>query len=399
MTQSPNWTVAPPFPRLIIKSAEGPFQGPSANLPGIPGLKKEVLKMAENNVTRTLVRAAVARALREIEEDQRRAMRRITDMGRQFSRSRFQILVFDIIQEFLSDDDSIYYAMTENLLQATDHDSLADFGVNLAYMSWTHGARILRRSQKALGVCLPWEISLCYDPGREDSLTQDEIRRIIDQGRELGIYTWHINQRSAKGPGSALPDLMAEYPDCAFFWGLSRNDLTADQASALKNCRNAMVLLNGKARGLTDCAALLRREKLLFGVWASYKAKEDLDGLKEDLISSLARDTLAPYLVLVPEEGADPSVMEEASLFCRRARMDQAASCLLVDYAGDSRMISDLICGHRQFLAVGPDRRILYPGSTGERIFDREADLSALFKDIFPPCPEDFPAEDLPASV
>ena len=352
--------------------------------------------MAENNVTRTLVRAAVARALREIEEDQRRAMRRITDMGRQFSKSRFQILVFDIIQEFLSDDGSIYYAMTENLLQTTDHDSLADFGVNLAYMSWTHGARILRRSQKALGVCLPWEISLCYDPGREDSLTQDEIRRIIDQGRELGIYTWHINQRSAKGPGSALPDLMAEYPDCAFFWGLSRNDLTADQASALKNCRNAMVLLNGKARGLTDCAALLRREKLLFGVWASYKAKEDLDGLKEDLISSLARDTLAPYLVLVPEEGADPSVMEEASLFCRRARMDQAASCLLVDYAGDSRMISDLICGHRQFLAVGPDRRILYPGSTGERIFDREADLSALFKDIFPPCPEDFRAEDLP---
>ena len=44
-------------------------------------------------------------------------MRRITDMGRQFSKSRFQILVFDIIQEFLSDDGSIYYAMTENLLQ------------------------------------------------------------------------------------------------------------------------------------------------------------------------------------------------------------------------------------------------------------------------------------------
>ena len=364
-----------------------------------PGLKKEVLKMAENNVTRTLVRAAVARALREIEEDQRRAMRRITDMGRQFSKSRFQILVFDIIQEFLSDDGSIYYAMTENLLQTTDHDSLADFGVNLAYMSWTHGARILRRSQKELGVCLPWEISLCYDPGREDSLSPDEIRRIIGQGRDLGIYTWHINQMSAAGADSALPDLMAEYPDCAFFWGLSRNDLTAGQALALKKSRNAMVLLNGKAQGLTDCAALLRGEKLLFGVWASYRTGEDLDGLKEGLIGSLARDTLAPYLVLVPEEGADPSVMEEASLYCRRARMDQAASCLLVDYAGDSRMISDLICGHRQFLAVGPDRRILYPGSTGEKIFDKDADLSALFKDIFPPCPEDFPAEDLPSSI
>ena len=399
MTQSPNWTVAPPFPRLIIKSAEGPFQGPSANLPGIPGLKKEVLKMAENNVTRTLVRAAVARALREIEEDQRRAMRRITDMGRQFSRSRFQILVFDIIQEFLSDDDSIYYAMTENLLQATDHDSLADFGVNLAYMSWTHGARILRRSQKDLGVCLPWEISLCYDPGREDSLTPDEIRRIIDQGRDLGIYTWHINQRSADGSGAALPDLMAEYPDCAFFWGLSRNDLTAGQASALKNCRNAMVLLSGGAQGLTDCAALLRRERLLFGVWASYRTRKDLEDLKAGLIGSLIRDTQAPYLVLVPEEGADSQVMEEASLFCRRARMDQAASCLLVDHAGDCRMISDLICGHAQLLAVGPDRRILYPVSAGEKIFDRDADLPVLFKSIFPPCPEDFPAEDLPASV
>ncbi|MBQ5361213.1 MAG: hypothetical protein IIU47_09255, partial [Lachnospiraceae bacterium] len=70
-----------------------------------------------------------------------------------------------------------------------------------------------------------------------------------------------------------------------------------------------------------------------------------------------------------------------------------------VDYAGDCRNISDLICGHRQLLAVGPDRRILYPGSAGEKIFDKDADLSALFKDIFPPCPEDFPAEELPAST
>ena len=364
-----------------------------------PGPKKEVLKMAENNVTRTLVRAAVVRALREIEEDQRRAMRRITDMGRQFSKSRFQILVFDIIQEFLSDDDCIYYAMAENLLRTTDHESLADFGVNLAYMSWTHGARILRSTQTELGVCLPWEISLCYDPGREDSLTLEDIRRIINQGRDLGIYTWHINQMSAAGTGSTLPDLMAEYPDCAFFWGLSQNDLTASQALALKGCRNAMVLLNGRAQGLADCAALLGREKLLFGVWVSYREKEDLEGLKENLIGSLARDILAPYMVLVPEEGAAPCVMEEASLFCRRARMDQAASCLLVDYAGDCRNISDLICGHRQLLAVSPDRRILYPGSAGEKIFDKDADLPFLFKDIFPPTPEDFPAEDLPASI
>ncbi len=350
--------------------------------------------MTENNVTRTLVRAAVARALREIEEDQRRAMRRITDMGRQFSRSRFQILVFDIIQELLSDDGSIYYDMTENLLKTTDHDSLADFGVNLGYMSWTHGARILRRSQKELGVCLPWEISLFYDPRGEDSLTPDDMRRIISEGKDLGIYCYHINQRSAAGSGSLLPDLMAEYPDCAFFWGLESNDLTASQAASLKKSRNAMVLLNGSARGLAECADLLRGEKLLFGVWTSYKTEEDLNRLKNGGICSLYHRTRAPYLVLVPGEGADPSVIEASSAYCRHVRTGQPSSCILADYSGDCRMVSDLICGHRHFLVIGPDRKILYPACG--QLLDRDRDLSSLFKDIFPPCREDLSAEEFP---
>ncbi len=352
--------------------------------------------MAEYNVTRTLVLSAVTRAIREIEEDPKRAMRRITDMGREFSKSRFQILVFDIIQELLSDDDSIYYAVAENLLKTTDEASVKDFGVNLAYMSWTHGARILRRRQKELGVCLPWEITLFYDPEKEDGTSPEEIRKIIEEGTGLGIYSFHINQRSAAASGTEIPALMADFPDCAFSWGLWKNDLTRDHIQALKKCRGAMTLLNGGGEGLYECASMLRSERLLFGVWITYKTREDLESLKNDLIPSISRGTGAPYLILVAQEGADPSVMAEAAAFCRHARMVRPASCFLVDYSGDSRTVSDLICGHSHLLIIGPDRQILYPDPAKGKVLDIRAGLPALMKDIFPPCPADLSPEGMP---
>ena len=45
--------------------------------------------MKPNNITRAIVDATVDRSLREIEEDPRRSIRKLTDLGRQFSKGRF----------------------------------------------------------------------------------------------------------------------------------------------------------------------------------------------------------------------------------------------------------------------------------------------------------------------
>ena len=62
--------------------------------------------MKPNNITRAIVDATVDRSLREIEEDPRRSIRKLTDMGRQFSKGRFLQEVYAIFLELLRNDDS-----------------------------------------------------------------------------------------------------------------------------------------------------------------------------------------------------------------------------------------------------------------------------------------------------
>ena len=76
--------------------------------------------MKPNNITRAIVDATVDRSLREIEEDPRRSIRKLTDLGRQFSKGRFLQEVYAIFLELLRNDDSPYYTAIENLLRYTD---------------------------------------------------------------------------------------------------------------------------------------------------------------------------------------------------------------------------------------------------------------------------------------
>ena len=50
-------------------------------------------------ITRAMIESAVAHGLKEIEEDPKRSARRLVDLGKQFSKNRFQDLVFSVMQE------------------------------------------------------------------------------------------------------------------------------------------------------------------------------------------------------------------------------------------------------------------------------------------------------------
>ena len=58
-----------------------------------------------------MIESAVAHGLKEIEEDPKRSARRLVDLGKQFSKNRFQDLVFSVMQELLDNENSAYYDM------------------------------------------------------------------------------------------------------------------------------------------------------------------------------------------------------------------------------------------------------------------------------------------------
>ena len=120
--------------------------------------------MNSQDITRALIDTTVARAMVEMDADPKRSVRKLCDLGRQFSRGRFQNQIFAIFQDLLRNDESPYYQAIDFLLRSNDPEALRQFGINIGYNSFTYGAQILRQKQKELSFCCSLG---CQDPSRQ----------------------------------------------------------------------------------------------------------------------------------------------------------------------------------------------------------------------------------------
>lgn len=75
--------------------------------------------MNSQDITRALIDTTVARAMVEMDADPKRSVRKLCDLGRQFSRGRFQNQIFAIFQDLLRNDESPYYQAIDFRCAAT----------------------------------------------------------------------------------------------------------------------------------------------------------------------------------------------------------------------------------------------------------------------------------------
>ncbi len=120
--------------------------------------------MNSQDITRALIDTTVARAMVEMDADPKRSVRKLCDLGRQFSRGRFQNQIFAIFQDLLRNDESPYYQAIDFLLRSNDPEALRQFGINIGYNSFTYGAQILRQKQKRTFLCCSLG---CQAPSRQ----------------------------------------------------------------------------------------------------------------------------------------------------------------------------------------------------------------------------------------
>ena len=143
--------------------------------------------MKPNDITRAIIDATVDRGLREIEEDPKRSIRKLADMGKQFSKGRFVQDLYTLFQELLRNDDSPYYTAIEHLLRNTERKGLKDFGINIGYGSLTYGARQIRSNEKTRDYQIPWLPILRLNPASPPRVEAETLERIVRQGTSLGI--------------------------------------------------------------------------------------------------------------------------------------------------------------------------------------------------------------------
>lgn len=338
-------------------------------------------------ITKAMISSAVERGMKEMEDDPKRSVRRLADLGSQFSKNEFQKHIFSIMQELLANENSAYYDMMAGLLRNTDHEAMKIFGVNCGYMSWSYGAKVIRSYEEKKGYAIPWVIMFRYDPSRENGLTIPQIASLIEQGKSLGIYSYYIRQEAVPGENYAILDLFEKNPDCAFLWMRSTGRLTAAQVEFLKNCKNTAVILPiGDEESLLT-AGLLRDQKVIYAMYDMYSDSEQDAACKERRFQSEMETVLtaeAPLFVLIAEDGTSHRTQQQTLEWCYNSRLEQNYPVMITEYYSDAASISRHVVGHAHLLEIDTDGKILRPAAAAGIPFPFSQKLPDTLAQIMP---------------
>lgn len=310
--------------------------------------------MNSQDITRALIDTIVARAMVEMDADPKRSVRKLCDLGRQFSRGRFQNQIFAIFQDLLRNDESPYYQAIDYLLRNNDPKTLRQFGINLGYNSFTSGAQILRQKQKELSFAIPWIIKLRLDSRVPGTYGPAFLASLIETGKKYGIYSYQLRSLDHHEQMESYLSIIKEHEECDFLWFLSETPLTREQQNQLSGCRNLMVSLPIDAPSTARMAETLRRQKILFGMHQVYQnADVASDTLSFDhLYSKMAQSV---FFFLVSDDSCSEEALQTVSDIVQQYRFTPKQPFFPMEAQEDSRKIEQIITASPAYLLLLPD--------------------------------------------
>jgi len=265
--------------------------------------------MKRNDIPYVMIKSAVEKGIKDIQENPGRGIRNLVDLGSMFAGGRFQKEFFDAAFMELQREDSMYYQLVERVVADTDPGILTGFGINLGYNSWTVGARTIREIEDKNGFNIPW--CLLFDLEHGQYLEQNVIRSLTQQGKDLGIYAYLFYLPHPSRIDDILQIARLEQ-DCAFMLFVGTSDVTEDFAHKLLETANVWGLfdLDSPDADLARIAVdTLARNRCLYGGFSRYI---DLTGSAEILLNR-CKVLDIPFLVLVgpAKQPASPAVLED----------------------------------------------------------------------------------------
>ncbi len=305
------------------------------------------------DITRIIIETTVRRALKDLRRSPKRTMRNLIDLALNFAGGRFQQEFFRIAQTLLADEDSAYYRLVQDVIDNVDEDTLVTCGINLGYNSFTRGAKTIRQCESEKQFNIPWSLSLLLaedgEPGR-----MERYRCIIQQGTELGIYTYML---CPQGDLTGCFALVEAHPDCAFLVFCRGEALTEDairQARLYHNLQLSVALEEGTK---TVCTAL-RKAKLLYAVHVGY-GPEMLEQVLDGTLLGRAEECRAMFTFFYGDSQCTQAQRKAVYSYVCATRKDQQQPTLAMELLCDNMFIDSIISDDACAVAFDTDGTLI----------------------------------------
>lgn len=280
--------------------------------------------------------------MKKLNENPKRAIRNITDLGKRFSKSSFQNKLFTIIQEILEDENSPYYSAMQSLLNNTSSDTIKNFGINIGYNSLIIGSEIIRKYELKNGNFISCVNLLDFDESFGSNITIYSINKIISKNKSLGIYAYIINQKGFWNKSVELFDLFSKHNDCSFVMFLEDNNLSDLQLNKIKNLTNVMLSINVNGPNSHDLISKLSSQKALYSMHYFYDNSSVNYFISESFVSEFL-SYKSVFLFLLPKESASEKSCAKISNFVYSLRLNQKYPLFIMELYSDINRINKII--------------------------------------------------------
>ena len=342
----------------------------------------------ENKMVQTIVKVAVENGIRYIEDNPKRGVRNLLDLGEYFASGRFQKVFFDLAHEILNNEDSCYYEIIEDLVKNTNLNNLSVFGINMGYNSFTYGANIIREHEKKHGYNIPWSIVFNFEESSDNNLTREEIINIINSGRNIGIYSYMI-MLGKSNIWDILFDVFGEYKDCAFTLFADQNLINEDRVKKISNAHNVCTLVSIynfeiQDGNITEKFNILRKHKCLYGGYYYYDDSNATD-ITNGTASSCMVSMNLNFAAFMKKTGCSDRVAQSISEYILNTRIKINSPVLFIDFYGDHARIDKIISEDQCFLSINSDGQVCVSTIANKTKHNiRNSSLEVILKDTMP---------------
>ncbi len=300
--------------------------------------------MDHSKLTKIVVANAVKKGIRDIRNDSDRGVRYMVDLGAHVAKTRVQKEFFQNAQSLLKNPKSVYYRLAAQVIKDVDPKTLETVGMNIGYMSWTYGARIIRQHESKCGYNVPWTIFLNCDV---DAAKTVDFHGIVSQGQSMGIFTYFVFVGQKTSEIKPLLSLFEAYPDCAFIVFSNSDSLSAVLCESKAPLFNVMISVGCTQAHFERHVSMLIQNKRLFGVHYLYNDANVSDVLK-DRCAKRWHALRCSFGFFVADDNCSEETKKRVSAHIADYRSRQAYPLYVFDLYGDvdyvDRVISTESC-------------------------------------------------------
>lgn len=312
--------------------------------------------MDNYKLTYAIIKTAVENGIRYIQDNPKRGVRNLLDLGEYFAQGRFQKVFFELANEILTNENSCYYDIIEDIVKNTNHDTIANYGINIGYNSFTYGAKIIREHEKKNGYNVPWVIVLNFEEICENHITCEEFSNLITNGKKIGIYSYMILLNYNVEMLDEVLASVKNNPDCAFMIFLTPDILTDDVAAKISKAANICisVLIENDPNNndeVVDKIKLLRKYKCFYGSFAYYD-DTDISNISNGVIAKKTLSIGSNFAILIRKKDLSNEALNNTYDYIYKSRTKINTPVCYLDFYGDIARIDNIISEESFFLSI-----------------------------------------------